>query len=236
MREDHYRAWLQAQGRGEGTQNTSVSTIRRVELQYGDLDELFLSEAGLEGVRAELQYTRADANAGIPNPSRLTLEGDIYNGLAAIRTHLNYYERFCQEQEVVAARAGVDPIDVEENARIFSLERDLEAALRANIRQLEQGLTVVDEGRQRNVPSGRIDILAEDNDSLVVIELKAVMAPRDAVAQILAYMGDLASGGDDVRGILVAPEFDPRAVSAARMAPGLKLVKYSFAFTFEDDF
>jgi endonuclease len=67
----------------------------------------------------------------------------------------------------------------------------------------------------------------------VVIELKAVRAPRDAVAQTLAYMGDVQQEcGGEVRGILVAPEFDPRAVSAARMVPSLNLVTYGFSFTF----
>jgi hypothetical protein len=48
-------------------------------------------------------------------------------------------------------------------------------------------------------------------------------------------MGDvLQQAGDDVRGILVAPEFDGKALSAARVVPSLKLVTYAFSFTFAD--
>jgi len=87
---------------------------------------------------------------------------------------------------------------------------------------------------QRSVASGRIDILARDaQGTTVVIELKAVRAGRDAVAQILAYMGDLMEDGTPVSGLLVAPDFDPRAVSAARAVPGLRLVRYGFSFSFQ---
>lgn len=36
-----------------------------------------------------------------------------------------------------------------------------------------------------------------------------------------------------VRGILVAKDFSPRAVAAARVVPGLQLRKYNFKFAFE---
>ena len=128
-----------------------------------------------------------------------------------------------------------DPlVPLSEAEQTFTLERDLQSALRRSITQLDAGLTVIDGGVERSVASGRIDILAEDmTGAKVVIELKAVKAPRDAVAQVLAYMGDIQEeSGGEVRGILVAPDFDPRAVSAARMVPTLNLVTYGFSFTF----
>jgi hypothetical protein len=36
-----------------------------------------------------------------------------------------------------------------------------------------------------------------------------------------------------VRGILVAKDFTPRAIAAARIVPGLQLRKYNFRFAFE---
>ena len=71
------------------------------------------------------------------------------------------------------------------------------------------------------------------DDATVVIELKVGVADRDAVGQILAYMGDLMDSSPSVRGIIVAREFHPRAVSAARAIPNIRLVQYGFHFTFE---
>ncbi|MGB3582603.1 MAG: endonuclease NucS domain-containing protein [Roseiarcus sp.] len=118
----------------------------------------------------------------------------------------------------------------------FGLERDMQAALRAKIEQLEEGLTIDDGGRERSVASGRIDITARDrHGDVVVIELKTGEAPRDAVAQILAYMGDVMEEEPkaSVRGILIARSFEPRAKAAARAVQSIQLVQYGIQFTFE---
>lgn len=116
----------------------------------------------------------------------------------------------------------------------FGLERDLQFALRHSIDQLEAGLTIIDGGHEQSVPAGRIDITARDQSgATVVIELKAGVADRDAIGQILSYIGDLPNNATQVRGILVAHMFSPRAVAAARAAPNIRLVKYDFRFTFE---
>jgi hypothetical protein len=89
----------------------------------------------------------------------------------------------------------------------IGLERDLQNALRANIEQLETGLTIIDSGRERKVASGFIDITARDSFGItVVIELKrAGASDREAIGQILAYIGDLIEEGETVRGILSRP-------------------------------
>ncbi len=116
----------------------------------------------------------------------------------------------------------------------FGLERDLQAALRANIEQLDTGLKITDGGKEQTVASGRIDITAEDQTGTrVVIELKTGSADRDAIGQILSYMGDLAETNKSVRGILVAGDFSARALSAARAVPNIQRKKYSFKFSFE---
>jgi RecB family endonuclease NucS len=116
----------------------------------------------------------------------------------------------------------------------FGLERDLQHALRANIGQLEAGLTITDGGKEQTVASGRIDILAEDaKKRAVVIELKVGKAERDAIGQILSYMGDLSETSPTVRGIVVAGDFSPSAISAARATSNIRLLKYAFKFSFE---
>jgi len=144
--------------------------------------------------------------------------------IAGIRT--NYTRgRYADETPVVA----------EALETTFSLERDLQHALRSNIEQLESGLKIVDGGTERSVASGRIDITAEDRQgATVVIELKAGEADRDAIAQVLSYMGDIAgTNSKQVRSILVAGDFSARAVSAARAVPNIELKKYSFKFSFQ---
>ena len=117
----------------------------------------------------------------------------------------------------------------------FGLEKDLHQAVRSNIAQLEPGLRIIDGGKERHVETGFIDILAEDTaQRLVVIELKVGPAPQDVVAQILGYMGDLAQTEErEVRGIVIAAEFSNRLRSAAR-AGGLRLVSYTYRFSFTD--
>jgi hypothetical protein len=116
----------------------------------------------------------------------------------------------------------------------FGLERDLQVALRAHIGQLVPRAQIADNGRERSVASGRIDIIARDESgAMVVVELKAGEADREAIGQILSYMGDLLDEEEQVRGIIVARSFTTRAISAARSVPTIQLIQYGFQFNFE---
>jgi RecB family endonuclease NucS len=116
----------------------------------------------------------------------------------------------------------------------FGLESDLQEALRGNIGQLEAEMKVIDGGKEKTVASGRIDITAEDKQgNTVVIELKAGTADHKAIGQLLSYMGDLMNDGKQVRGILIAGDFSPRAIAAARAVPGIVLRQYAFQFSFQ---
>ncbi|MCH8190249.1 MAG: DUF91 domain-containing protein [Chloroflexi bacterium] len=153
--------------------------------------------------------------------------GSVFNYMnTAINPH---FGRANEEDGVV--------VEIEEAVELkFGLERDMQAALRRNIEQLEQGLKVIDGGSERTVEAGRIDITAQDNDDkLVVIELKAGMAGLDSITQILAYMGSLLSEAQGpVRGILVAGDFHHKVLLAAQAVPNLQLKRYSFSFSFRD--
>ncbi len=128
------------------------------------------------------------------------------------------------------------PEVLQDSPSSFALERDLQRTLRGNIEQLEPGLKITDGGTERTIDAGRIDITAEDGDgNIVVIELKAGTAGMDSIGQILSYMGSIESPeGKDVRGILVAYDFDRRLVLATNAAPNVSLKAYSVQFTFED--
>src|SRR5437868_12272144 len=58
--------------------------------------------------------------------------------------------------------AETETLDAVETS--FGLERDLQAALRRNMEQLEPGLTITDGGKEKPVTSGRVDITAKDKD------------------------------------------------------------------------
>ncbi len=232
-----YSEWLRRAVPTESTWRTKLSELRRIEALYGDVDALYDNDE-LQSLIDTLTYGADDERRNEPNPSRLEISGNLRNNLASYKSAVQKYARFRQDIEVEAARPALTAqplIDAAVEAeQTFTLERDLQTALRRSIAQLEPGLRVVDGGNEYSVPSGRIDILAADEDGTrVVIELKAVRAPRDAVAQTLAYMGDIQQEEmGAVRGILVAPDFDPRAVSAARVVPTLRLMTYSFNFSF----
>lgn len=233
-----YSEWLRRAVPSEVTWRTKLSELRRIEAHYGDLDALY-DQDELQSLLDTLTYSSDDERREVPNPSKLQISGNIRNNLASYKSALQKYARFRQEVEVEATRPLLAVPMVEalpsEDERTFSLERDLQAALRRSIDQLEAGLEIIDGGTERSVASGRIDILAQDRSGTpVVIELKAVRAPRDAVAQTLAYMGDIQDEmGKQPRGILVAPDFDAKTLSAARVVPSLTLMTYSFAFTFQ---
>gem|GEM_PF-722314 len=151
---------------------------------------------------------------------------EVYPGtIRAIKAHLTMGHYDLEADEVI------DAVET-----TFGLERDLQKALRNNIEQLEQGLKIIDGGKERTTEAGRIDITAEDQQgAIVVVELKAGAANPDCIAQILSYIGALSEEEQrPLRGILVAGDFPSRVVFASRAVPNLLLKKYTFRFSFEE--
>jgi len=149
-------------------------------------------------------------------------------------------DRDGQSQTIIATAIQPDNglTQIKENEAVvltFSLERDLQLALRRNLAQLEPGLAEADGGSEEDFR----DITATDKDgNLVVIEVKAVKAGKEAVAQLLSYMGEVAAkkgiAGNRIRGLLVAPDFQERALSAASILPQVTLKTYRVNFVFGD--
>jgi hypothetical protein len=165
---------------------------------------------------------------GIEPPEVAKRTGASRGRVTAIAAHLSR-----GTYQAVGNTEILDELETTEESK-FGLERDLQNALRRHIGDLEPGLAIIDGGKERRVPSGYIDIAARDrNGATVAIELKAGTADRDAIGQILSYMGDLMEGGQPVRGILVAGAFTPRAIAAVRAAPSVRLVEYAFRFSFQ---
>lgn len=247
MHRDEYRIWLEAQKYSSGTVMAQLHRVGRVEEFYGNLEELWLSN-NYQKVLSELTYSAEDERRKLPNPSKIPFEGDIRNNLASYRNAAIRYVRFlasreltptAREDEFLSIGTPSSPelpyISREIAEQKLSLERDMQSALRKDISRLSSSFRIIDDGAERAVETGFIDIMCEDTSdrSLVVIELKAGKADSRAIGQILGYMGDVAQDeGRPVRGALIAHEFDKRTISAARAVPNLELVKYAVEFTF----
>lgn len=244
MRSD-YRAWLQNAEYQENTITAQLHRVAKVEQSYGAIDEI-VANGGYEALISELTYSTADERLDKPNPSKLIFDGNIRNNLQSYKNAVVRYVGFLQATrdgpvlETVNDGGGA-PMPLEQelgDKQRLSLERDMQAALRQNIGLLEPGLTIVDDGLERGVLSGFIDILCRDTaGNLVVVELKAGKTDARVVGQTLGYMGDLMDEepGAQLRGIIVAHEFDRRTRSAAKAVPGLSLFSYSISFRFEQE-
>jgi hypothetical protein len=238
-----YRQWLERQKYQAGTITAQMHRAGRVEEHYGNLDEHYAKDRMTSLIEA-LTYSTDDKRHNRANPSKIPFEGDIRSNLASYRDAVKRYRKFRDSDESgvdisnsEGPESQVQTAVSEDIGQRIGLERDLQAALRLEIHQLEQGLTIIDDGAERSVDSGFIDITARDaSGATVIIELKTGSAGQRAIAQILSYMGDVAveEEGGKVRGILVASEFDAKAKAAARMVPNLMLRKYSIRFLFSE--
>lgn len=244
MRAD-YPEWLKLQQYADGTQVAQINRVKKVEEFYGSLDEHFTNNT-IQTVIADLQYSRYDERSNRPNPSKIKFDGNIRNNLQSYKNAVVRYLKFLNgmdreqflspQQEAVSAVNHSSMLDSEDaSPQRFSLERDMQATLRRNISNLSPKLRIVDDGAERSVESGFIDITCEDDQGLVVIELKAGKTDTRVIGQILGYMGDLQEEeGCPVRGIIVAHDFDQRTKSAAKVCPTLTLKKYAIEFKFSD--
>ena len=199
-----YKNWLEQQGYATGTVQTQMHRAGRVEECYGNLDEHYDSDQ-LRRVIDELNYSTDDERKNKPNPSKIPFNGNTRNNLASYR---NAVERYCkfrretQDEDNGSPQGGAGLNEsAADRGQLIGLERDLQAALRRAIEQLEPGLEVIDDGAERSVASGFIDITAKDaRGAIVVVELKTGTARQGAVAQVLSYMGDIADEEPDLAG------------------------------------
>jgi len=245
MRED-YRRWLVEQGYSNQSVGGWIGCGNGLEKVYGNLDDLFAA-GGFAMLIEQLSYSAEDAQRNRPNSSRMQINGILRNSLAYYRRGAVLYARFLAEAgtgpqyPVIASRTSTEEaMLIDESTNLekqrLSLERDMQVALRRDITRLEPGLRIIDDGAERYVTSGFIDILCKDDkDRVVVVELKAGKSDPRVIGQTLGHMGDLmdVDALTSVRGIIVAHDFDMRTRSAARAVASLTLYTYAVAFTFQ---
>lgn len=96
------------------------------------------------------------------------------------------------------------------------IEKRIEAFYADSLAMLEEGLRLVDGGRQYSTPIGRIDLLCQSAEGeYVVVEIKAQQARDAAFGQVLRYVGwvhrNVQNARNNVRGIIVARSFPESA-------------------------
>lgn len=124
---------------------------------------------------------------------------------------------------------------------VFYMEKQLEDFLINNWDSTELGKKynlIVEDGevvsRQYKTDVSSIDILAKDKktNSYVVIELKKNQTSDDTVGQVARYMGwiKVKKGDNNVRGVIIAAEFDERLEYALRIVPNVEVFLYKVDF------
>jgi RecB family endonuclease NucS len=157
------------------------------------------------------------------------------------KSHYSWYKSQINTGKIQISEQSINEVEVtdefiEENIAQsidtqVSLEKDLQQYFSSRVNELEQGLLLVENGIEYSTEAGRIDLLAKDTSNhLVVVELKAVKAKDSALGQLLGYIGCLSQEGKDVRGILVASEFEKRVIFATKVLPNINLIKYDLSF------
>jgi RecB family endonuclease NucS len=238
VREEAFKSWL-AQAHAENTVKTALYRLKKVEIDYGDLDKIY-DEGKFDELDLSLTYSKSDENLGKPNPSKIELTSRVRETLTELRTSARKYRSFREQEADDTTEAAIEIagqiIKERREGRTFELEVHLQRFLREEIEQLEPGLKIVDGGSERSVTSGEIDILAIDSEGqFVVIELKRDLARRETIGQIMGYVGDIMDeeATTAVRGIIVAGDFDKSCRSTLLAIPSLSLKRYRYNFQFD---
>lgn len=198
----------------------------------------------VEAVGQELAYSNHLDVQWRDSPRDLDYENIVFGRMTLYEIDDSKY------QELVA---GLDSSEEEEEGiedRIeFILEKYLEDFIVSNFDAIfgpDLSLYRVsgDEiaGQQYNTGEvGVIDILAENQraNDIVVIELKKGRESDRVLGQILRYMGwvkeNLATEKQDVRGIIICKDSDPKLLYALSMAQDVSVKYYEVDFTLYDE-
>ena len=217
-RREEFREWFEASGRAPNTVSTHISRLNGVDHAF-DLDAK-LKALGTDGF---LAWAKDEAT------------GPFEKYPSGTRSALNRYIEFNIQLDSPEEPEKTDD-EATDQPLLFKLEREMQAAVRRQLNELEPGLVEADGGRERSVATGNVDIVARDSSGgLVVVELKAGLCPATALEQVLGYADALAEEENEpVRAFLVAGDFSDRTRAASRRTQDLKLCKYEFRLQFHD--
>ena len=218
FRREEFREWFSGTGKTPGTVSSYISWLNGVDVAF-DLD----TKLNALGTDAFLEWVKNESS------------GPFERNPIQTRTSLKRYVEFSINARSPDQSSVVEDDDeATEQPLLFRLEREMQVAVRRQLDELESGLVECDDGVERTVATGKIDIVARDQQGgLVVIELKSGLCPPPALEQVLGYADALAEEtGEVVRAYLIAGEFTDRTRAAARRTNDLKLRSYEFKVRF----
>jgi hypothetical protein len=93
--DDRFEGWLVENGYDAAGAASRASNLRRVERAYGDLDNHYERDR-CRSLLNDLWYSTADKHRNARNPSRIEIDGDIYNGLSTLRSAVRLYTKYRQ--------------------------------------------------------------------------------------------------------------------------------------------
>lgn len=129
-----FREWLK-RNNTENTVASRISNVETIERHYGNLDSYFANGTYQQKVIDTLEYSMSDERENRKNPSKITINGNIREGLATYKAAAKLYQTFLKEYNPSPESDTEELIEQK-----ITLERDMEKALRRNIASLEPSL------------------------------------------------------------------------------------------------
>jgi restriction system protein len=214
----------------------------------GDVKEpaYYDSSKIVESVGQEIAYSNHLDVQWRDSPRNLDYENVVFGRMTLYEIDAPRYQEFVEGFD-----SGQDEFEGEgvEDKIEFILEKYLEDFIVSNFNAIfgpdlslyrDSGDEIA--GQQYNTGEvGVIDILAEDQraNDIVVIELKKGRESDRVLGQILRYMGwvaeNLATEGQNVRGIIICKDSDPKLLYALSMAQDVSVKYYEVDFTLHNE-
>lgn len=199
---NEYREYLTSRYKGT-TVNSYLSGINHLSQHYGsDIFEITNPET-VEKIRSQYDLHGEYRNIG-----------DYGNGAAraSIRQYSNFikaanedgYELKTTNENLPQEQTGREEINKSNSS--FTYERDLHNSLKGQVEELFPGYNL--KGDEYTIGSGRIDLLLENKEELLVIELKSGTASAEVFGQISMYLGLLKQEYPEknIKGLIIASE------------------------------
>ncbi len=123
------------------------------------------------------------------------------------------------------------PVSTLKGKRYHLLEENLEEFVIQSLDEIEPGLSLMK--RQLSTDAGRLDLLCKDQDDrLVVIELKRTQGTDRVVGQILRYMGWIQENynTDRIPGIIIVGKMDRALSYAIKAVPNVQVKEFTISF------